>query len=136
MFRIASQLIADWHRKHKKPEVTQGYIDVYETEVEAAATAVIYQTAEEYAIKTERRIALLAAIAQLPKLEQKMLHLRLREKPYTEIAERCKVTVSVVKNRLSRARKRLQAWGIAWEEANAEGLDLEFSEFEKKKGKS
>lgn len=38
--------------------------------------------------------------------------------------------------KLSRAKKRLTAWGAAWEEANAEGLDLEFSEFNEKKGKS
>lgn len=136
IFRIATQLIAGWHRKHKKPEATQGYIDVYQTEGEAAATAIIHQTAEEYTMKTERWTAVSAAIAQLPELEQKMFHLRLRGKPYTEIAEKCEVTVSVVKNRLSRAKKRLKAWAEVWEEANAEGLDLEFSEFEKKKGKS
>lgn len=52
------------------------------------------------------------------------------------LSEVCEVTVSVVKNRLSRAKKRLKAWGAAWEEANAEGLNLEFSEFNEKKGKS
>ena len=66
IFSIASQLIAGWHRKHKKPGAMQGYIDVYETGGEAAATAIIHQTAEEYAIETERRTAVLAAIAQLP----------------------------------------------------------------------
>lgn len=136
MFRIASQLIVGWHRKHKKPEATQGCIDVYETEGEAAATAIIYQTAEEYTMKEERRTALLAAIAQLPELERKMFHLRLAGERYEKIAEVCEVTVSVVKNRLSRAKKRLKAWGAAWEEANAEGLNLEFSEFNEKKGKS
>ena len=109
MFRIASQLITGWHRKHKKPEATQGYIDVYQTEGEAAATAIIHQTAEEYTMKTERWTAVSVAIVQLPKLEQKMLCLQLRGKSYTEIAERCKVSVSVVKNRLSRAKKRLKA---------------------------
>ena len=136
MFRIASQLIADWHRKHKKPEATQGYIDVYEAEGEVAATAIIHQTAEEYTIETERWTAVSVVIVQLPKLERRMFRLRLAGKSYTEIAEVCEVTVSVVKNRLSRAKKRLKAWGAAWEEANAEGLDLEFSEFDKKKGKS
>lgn len=53
MFSIASQLIAGWHRKHKKSEATQGYIDVYQTEGEVAATAIIHQTAEEYTMKTE-----------------------------------------------------------------------------------
>ena len=136
MFRIASQLIAGWHRKHKKPGATQGSIDVYEAEGAAAATAIIYQTAEEYAIKTERWTAVSAAIEQLPKLEQKMFRLQLAGKRYEEIAEICGVTVSVVKNRLSRAKKRLKAWAEAWEEANAEGLDLEFFEFNEKKGKS
>lgn len=136
MFRIASQLIADWHRKHKKPEATQGYIDVYQTEGEVAATAIIHQTAEEYTMKTERWTVVSVAIAQLPKLDQKMLCLQLRGKSYTKIAERCQVSVSAVRNRLFRAKKQLKAWGIAWEEANAEGLDLEFSEFNKKKGKS
>lgn len=134
MFRIASQLIAGWHRKHKKPEATQGCIDVYETEGEAAATAIIYQTAEEYAIETERRIALLATIAQLPKLEQKMFRLQLAGKRYEEIAEICEVTVPVVKNRLSRAKKRLKVWAVAWEEANAEGGDMDFSKFNNGKG--
>ena len=136
MFTIASQLVAGWHRKYKKLEATQGYIDVYQTEGEVAAPAIIHQTAEEYAIETERRTALLAAIEQLPELEQQMLCLQLRGKSYTKIAERCQVSVSVVKNRLSRAKKRLKAWGITWEAANAEGLNLEFSEFNEKKGKS
>ena len=136
MFSIASQLIAGWYRKHKKPGATQRYTDVHEAEGEAAATAIIHQTAEEYTMKTERWTAVSVAIVQLPKLEQKMLCLQLRGKSYTEIAERCKVSVSVVKNRLSRAKKRLKAWGAAWEEANAEGLNLEFSEFNEKKGKS
>lgn len=136
MFSIANQLIAGWHRRHKKSDATQGYTDVYETEGEAAATAIIHQTAEEYAIETERRIALLATIAQLPKLERKMFHLQLAGERYEKIAEVCEVSVSVVRNRLSRAKKRLKAWGTAWEEANAEGLNLEFSEFNEKKGKS
>jgi len=136
MFSIARQLVAGWHRKHKKPGATQGYIDVYKTEGEAAATAIIYQTAEEYAIKTERWTAVSAAIAQLPALEQKMFRLQLAGKRYEEIAEICEVSVSVVKNRLSRAKKRLRTWAKTWEEANAEGLDVEFSEFNKKKGKS
>lgn len=65
-----------------------------------------------------------------------MLHLQLEGKKYEKIAEICEVTVSVVKNRISRAKKRLKAWGAAWEEANAEGLDVEFSEFNEKKVKS
>ncbi len=136
MFSIARQLIADWYRKDNKPEAMQGYIDVYQTEGEVAATDVIHQTAQDYTIETERWTAVFAAIARLPELEQKMLCLQLRGKSYTKIAKKCKVSVSAVRNRLSRAKKRLKAWGIAWEEANAEGLDVEFSEFEKTKGKS
>ena len=136
MFRIASQLVAGWHRKHKKPGATQGYTDVYEAEGEVAATAVIRQTAEEYAMETERWTAVSAAIAQLPDLEQKMFRLQLTGERYEKIAEICEVTVSIVKNRLSRAKKRLKDWGLVWEEMNAEGLDLEFSEFNEKKEKS
>ena len=136
MFRIARQRVAGWHRKHKTSGATQVYTDVYEAEGEAAATAVIHQTAQDYTIGTERRTTLSTAIGQLPELEQEMLGLQLTGKRYEEIAERCEVTVSVVKNRLSRAKKRLKAWGFAWEEANAEGLDLEFSEFNEKKGQS
>lgn len=136
MFSIARQLVAGWHRKHKKSEATQGYIDVYQTEGEVAATAIIHQTAEEYAVETERWTAVSVAIAQLPDLEQKMFRLRLAGERYEEIAEICEVSVSVVKNRLSRAKQKLKAWGIAWKEANAEGLDLEFFEFNEKKGKS
>lgn len=69
MFSIASQLIAGWHRKHKKPGATQGYTDVHEAEGEVAATAIIHQTAEEYTMKTERWTAISAAIAQLSELE-------------------------------------------------------------------
>ena len=136
MFRIASQLVAGWHRKHKKPGATQDDTDVYEAEGEAAATTVIQQTAQEYTIKTQRWTALSKAIAQLPDLEQKIFRLQLAGKRYEEIAERCEVTVSVVKNQLSRAKKRLRTWAETWEEANAEGRDMGFSVFHKKKGKS
>ena len=133
MFSIASQLIAGWHRKHKKPSATQGYIDVHETEGEAAATTIIHQTAKEYAIETERWTALSAAIAQLPELEEKMFRLQLAGERYEKIAEVCEVTVSVVKNRLSRAKKQLRAWAEVWEAANAEGRNVEFFEFKKKR---
>ncbi len=36
---------------------------------------------------------------------------------------------SSVRNRLSRAKKNLKTWAIAWEEAYTEGYDLKFSEF-------
>ena len=76
MFSIASQLIAGWHRQHKKPGATQGYTDVHEAEGEVAAAVVIHQTAQDYTIETERWTAVSAAIAQLPKLEQKMFRLQ------------------------------------------------------------
>ncbi len=69
MFRIASQLVAGWHRQHKTSGATQDYTDVYEAEGEAAATTVIHQTAQEYRMETERWTALSVAIAQLPELE-------------------------------------------------------------------
>ena len=136
MFRIANQLVAGWHRKHKTSGATQDYTDVYEAEGEVAAAAVIHQTAQDYTIETERRTVLLAAIEQLLELEQEMIKLQLTGKRYEEIAERCEVTVSVVKNRLSRAKKRLKAWAAAWEEANAEGRDVDFSDFNEKQEKS
>ena len=135
MFRIAGQLVVGWHRRQKQVGATQRTTDVYEAEGEAAATTIIHQTAQDYTMKSERWTAVSAAIAQLPALEQEMFRLQLTGKRYEEIAQICEVTVSVVKNRLSRAKKRLEAWAEAWEEANAEGKDLEFSEFHKGKDK-
>lgn len=125
-----------WYRKHKKSGATQNYTDVYEVEGEVASTAVIYQTTQEYAMETERWTAVSAAIAQLPELEQRMIGLQLDGEKYEEIAEICETSVSVVKNRLSRAKKRLKDWGMAWEAANAEGKDLDFSEFNERNGES
>jgi RNA polymerase sigma-70 factor (ECF subfamily) len=136
MFRIASQLVAGWHRKQKQVGATQRTTDVYEAEGEAAATTVTHQTTQEYRMETEQWAALSAAIAQLPDLEQKMFRLQLAGERYEEIAKICKVSVSAVRNRLSRAKKRLKVWAAAWETANAEGKDLNFSEFNEKKGKS
>jgi RNA polymerase sigma-70 factor (ECF subfamily) len=136
MFRIAGQLVVGWHRRQKQVGATQRTTDVYEAEGEAAATAVIHQTAQEYTIKTERWTALSKAIAQLPDLEQKMFRLQLAGERYEKIAEICEVSASVVKNRLSRTKKKLKAWAAAWEKANAEGRDVELSKFNEKKGKS
>lgn len=135
MFRIASQLIAGWYRKNRKPDTARSFINIYEVEGEYEATTVIHQAAQENATETARWIALSEAIAQLPELEQRMLRLQLERKDYREIAEICQVSVGSVRNRLPRAKKKLQAWGAAWEEANAEGLDLDFSEFNKKSEK-
>ena len=97
MYSIASQLIAGWYQKHKKPGATQDYTDVYETEGEAAAAAVIYQTTQEYAMETERWTAVSVAIAQLPELEQRMIGLQLDGEKYTDIAEICETSVSAGK---------------------------------------
>ena len=131
MFGIASQLVAGWHRKNQKPNSTSSSINVHEVEGEYAASAVVHQIAQEYAIGTERWTALMNAVAQLPELEQRMLELQYK-KSYKEIAEICDVSVGSVRNRLSRAKQKLEAWAAAWEEANAKGLDLDFSEFNRK----
>ncbi len=41
-------------------------------------------------------------------------------------------SVGSVRNRLSRAKQKLRTWAAAWEEANAEGLDLDFLAFSKR----
>ena len=135
MFRIASQLVAGWHRKNRKPNTARSSINIYEGEGEYEATTVVHQAAQENTTEAARWIALSEAIAQLPELEQKIFRLQLQEKSYEEIAEICEITVSIVGNRLSRAKQKLGTWAAAWEEANAEGLDLDFSEFNKKSEK-
>lgn len=134
MFRIASQLVAGWHRKNQRHPQMESFAEVSMTDIgNAAANA--YQLAETDALDEDRYISLFAAIAQLPELEQKIFRLRLQNKSYEEIAEICDVTVSIVRNRLSRAKQKLRPWAAAWEEANAEGLDLDFSEFNRKSEK-
>lgn len=134
MFRIANQLVAGWQRKNQKQPQIVSFADVSGTDTGTAAINA-YQLAETDALDEDRRINLFAAIAQLPELEQKIFRLQLQEKSYEEIAEICDVTVSIVRNRLSRAKQKLRPWAAAWEEANAEGLDLDFSEFNKKSEK-
>lgn len=129
MFRIANQLVAGWHRKNQKSNTARSFINIYEVEGEYEATTVVHQAAQENATETARWVALSEAITQLPELEQRIFRLQLENKSYEEIAEICEVTVSIVRNRLSRAKQKLKFWAAAWEEANAEGLDLGFSEF-------
>ena len=126
MFRLANQLIAGWHRKsNQKKRLLLEYCD--DVEVTAANANWI---AEEHTLYEERYEKLCEAIGQLPELEQKMLRLQFQDnKSYEEIAEICDVSVGSVRNRLSRAKQKLKAWGAAWKAANAEGLDLDFSEF-------
>ena len=128
MFRLANQLIAGWHRKsNQKKRLLLEYCD--DVEVTAANANWI---AEEHTLYEERYEKLCEAIGQLPELEQKMLRLQFQDnKSYEEIAEICDVSVGSVRNRLSRAKQKLKAWGAAWKAANAEGLDLDFSEFNK-----
>ena len=134
MFRIANQLVAGWHRTNQRRIQMESFADVSVTDMESA-TANAYQLAETDALDEDRYINLFTAIGQLPELEQKIFRLRLQNKSYEEIAEICEVTVSIVRNRLSRAKQKLRVWAAAWEEANAEGLDLDFSEFIEDKGK-
>lgn len=135
MYGIAAQLIAGWHRKQKSASRRGSSVDVHETEGDSAASTVVYQTAEEITFIAERSDAIYQAIAELSEREQRMIELQLDGCSYKEIAEICEVTVSVVKNTLSRAKKKLKAWAEAWKAADAEGLDVEFSEVHEKKGK-
>ena len=128
MFRIANQLVAGWHRKNQRRIQMESFGEVSVPDMESAA-ANVHQLAETDALDEDRYINLFAAIAQLPELEQEIFRLRLQKKSYEEIAEICEVSVSIVRNRLSRAKQKLRLWAAAWEEANAEGLDLDFSEF-------
>lgn len=132
MFSIANQLIAGWHRKNKKKKrLLLEFCD--DVEVTAAYTNWI---AEDHTSYEERYEKFCEAIGQLPELEQKMLRLRFQKnKSYEEIAEICAVSVGSVRNRLSRAKQKLKAWGAAWKAADAEGLDLDFSEFNKGTGR-
>ena len=133
MYRIAAQLIAGWHRKPQRLGTAESITDVHEVEGETAASAVAYQTGKEVAIIAERADALYQAIAQLSEREQRMIRLQSEGKSYKEIAEICNVSVSVVRNALPRAKQKLQAWAEVWKAANAEGLDMEFSEVHKAK---
>lgn len=135
MYGIAVQLIAGWHRKQKPANRRGSSVDVYEAEGDIAASTVVYQTASETTFIAERSDAMYQAIAELSEREQRMIELQLDEGSYKEIAEICEVTVSVVKNTLSRAKQKLKAWAEAWKAADAEGLDVEFSEVHEKKGK-
>ena len=131
LFRIANQLIAGWHRKNKKKKRVP--LEFFaDGEVTAADANWI---AEGHTPYEERYEKFCEAIGQLPELEQKIFRLRLENKSYEDIAEICEVTVSIVRNRLSRAKQKLISWAAAWEEANAEGRDLDFSEFIEGKGR-
>ncbi len=79
-------------------------------------------------------------IKELPELEQSILLLQCAGKSYDEIAEELRdafpsLKPSSVRNRLSRVKKILREWAAAWEQAYAEGHDLNFSEFMEKQKK-
>ena len=101
MFRIANQLIAEWHRKNQRRVRMQSFSDVSVTDMEVAAV-IAYRMTEDLSLDEERRSELFAAIAQLPELEQKMFHLQFAGKCYEQIADILGVSVGSVRNRLSR----------------------------------
>ncbi len=135
MYRIAAQLIAGWHRQRKSVSSIESAVDVHEVAGEAIASVVFYQTSEEAAIVRERADALYKAIAQLPERDQQMLRLQSEGQSYREIAERCEVSVSTVRNALPRAKRKLKVWADAWQAGRAEGLDVAFSEVHERKRK-
>ena len=100
------------------------------------AASIAQRMAEDRSLDKQRRRELFEAIAQLPELEQRMLHLQLADKRYEEIADILGVSVGSVRNRLSRAKRDLKAWAEVWEKANAEGLDMDFSAFNEGKDPS
>ena len=132
MYRIAYQRIAGWQRKNGKLMETESFESLPEHETETPAL-IAYRTTEGEMLGEERRRALLKAISQLGNPERKWFHQRLQGMSYEDIAEHHKTTVSRVKSRIYRVRKRLRDWAEAWEEAQAKGVDLDFSEFEKQK---
>ena len=83
MFRIADQLVAGWHRKNKRRIQMESFAEVSMIDMEIAATNA-YQLAETDALDEDRYINLFAAIAQLPELEQKIFHLRLKKTRVTK----------------------------------------------------
>lgn len=135
MYGIASQLIAGWHRKQKSANRAESIVDVHEAAGDIAASTTLYQTAAETAFIRERTDALYEAIAELSEREQRMIELQLDGHSYEEIAEICGVTRAVVRNTLSRAKQKLKVWADAWKAADAEGLDVTFSEVHEKKDK-
>ena len=135
IFGIASQLIAEWHRNNQRHLQTHSFAEVSGTDMEIAAS-IAQRMAEDRSLDKQRRRELFEAIAQLPELEQRMLHLQLADKRYEEIADILGVSVGSVRNRLSRAKRDLKAWAEVWEKANAEGLDMDFSAFNEGKDPS
>ena len=133
MFKVAGQLTAEWYRKKKKVVQLQSFADVSECDMGDAFIRA-HQEAQDREMDEIRREKFRQAIDELPELERRMFYMLLENKSYEEIfAELREVYPSLksssVQNRLSRAKKNLKAWAIAWEEAYTEGYDLKFSEF-------
>jgi len=136
MFKVAYQLTAGWHRKNRKNKKRvqfESSSKVSEFDM-ADASIRAHQEAQQREMEDIRREKLQETIEQLPELERRMLYLQQAGKSYEEIAEELRdafpsLKPSSVRNRLSRAKETLREWAAAWEQADAEGYDLEFSEF-------
>ena len=133
MFKVAGQLTAEWYRKKKKVVQLQSFADVSEYDMGDAFIRA-HQEAQDREMDEIRREKFRQAIDELPELERQMFYMLLENKSYEEIfAELREVYPSLksssVRNRLSRAKKNLKTWAIAWEEVYTEGYDLKFSEF-------
>ena len=133
MFKVADQLTAGWYRKNRKVVQLQSFADVSEYDIGDAFIRA-HQEAQDREMDEIRREKFRQAIDELPELERQMFYMLLENKSYEEIfAELREVYPSLksssVRNRLSRVKKNLKTWVIAWEKADAEGYDLKFSEF-------
>ena len=125
MFRIAYQCVIGRHRKDKKHRDLEFGLDVSDTEAEPPASTIDYNTPEDAVIASEQLEAVHEAIAQLPPKDLQVIHLQMEWKSYEEIAEITGATESSVKNKLSRAKKKLKVLV----EAIAEDQGLDISEF-------
>ena len=139
MFKVASQLIAEWHRKSRKHVKFESSIDFSEVDMDDISIRA-YREAQQQEMNEVRREKLQQTIKELPELEQSILLLQCAGKSYDEIAEELRdafpsLKSSSVRNRLSRVKKILREWAAAWEQAYAEGHDLNFSEFMEKQKK-
>ncbi len=135
MYTVARQRVAAWYREkeNKQRLQSQSFSDVSEFDMGNVSISA-HQEAQEREMDEIRREKQLQAIEQLPVLDRRILYMRLEDKSYEEIYAELRdafpsLKPSSVRNRVSRAKKILRKWMAAWEEADAEGYDLEFSEF-------
>ena len=133
MFKVAEQIAAGWHRKNKKRLQLQSFAEVSEFDMNDAAIRA-YQETQDRQMKEIRQEKLEQAIEQLPELERRICYMLLEGKSYEEIYIALRVDFpllkpSSIRSRASRMRGKLRAWEKKREELDAEGYDLEFSEF-------